>query len=925
MCTYQGSAGSRSVLPDRTRGSVGKQPLQVVLQALLLAISHCALWTSAFAEDAASAAAHRVSRLHGGPAGVAFTDRARAGEQLVHVTVGAARAVRSLKCVLNSRALARHGAATGPTYSFRLQSGEYLVGVRGRHGQVVTQLTFISNLRTYGPFGRGRNPDGSRASRRFSMRVPDGYEIGGFTGRASSHINAIGILRRLRTTVDPKGGVNPVTIAPLASPPQRVNESINYTAVATGGSNPTYVWSFGDGTSTGSPQTTGTINHTFTTPGRYTVTVTVTDDQGRVATQSFIQAVHLPLTAQAPAVSQSLVTEPATGRLWNVNPDNDSVSVTVPASGEHTEIDVGSGPRSLAVAPDGRVWVANQKSASISIIDPATLQVVQTLALTRASQPYGLVFDPQGLHAYVALEATGEVQQLAPATGSETGRLAVAGSPRHLAVSADGSRVLVSRFITPPLPGEGGATPATEATDGSPLGGEVLVLATTPAFAVVKTVILQHSELQDTPASAHGVPNYLGPAVISPDGQSAWVPSKQDNIKRGERRNGIGLTFETSVRAVSSHIDLALLSETLAHRIDHDNSGVASTALFHPSGSYLLVALEASREVAVVDPYNRIELFRFATGRAPQGLALASDGLTLYVHNFMDRTITSHDLTALVRTGTAQVVALSTFRTVTTDKLVPQVLLGKQLFYDAKDARLARDGYLSCAACHNEGGHDGRVWDLSNFGEGLRNTISLQGHGGTVQGRLHWTANFDEVQDFEGQIRNFARGTGLMDTTVFTAGTRQEPLGDPKAGLSTDLDALAAYVTSLAKFPPSPYRQANGSLTPQGEVGAILFTGRQCDTCHSGTGLTDSAGDTDVRHDVGTLKVTSGTRANDALNALDTPTLRGVWATAPYLHDGSAATLEDAIAAHRLTGITLDSAEITALARYLEQLEDSTP
>ncbi len=89
------------------------------------------------------------------------------------------------------------------------------------------------------------------------------------------------------------------------------------------------------------------------------------------------------------------------------------------------------------------------------------------------------------------------------------------------------------------------------------------------------------------------------------------------------------------------------------------------------------------------------------------------------------------------------------------------MLQGKQLFYDARDTRLARDRYISCASCHNDGGHDGRVWDLTGFGEGLRNTISLRGRAG-AEGFLHWSNNFDEVQDFEGQIRNLSGGSGLM-------------------------------------------------------------------------------------------------------------------------------------------------------------------
>src|SRR5207344_442127 len=110
-----------------------------------------------------------------------------------------------------------------------------------------------------------------------------------------------------------------------------------------------------------------------------------------------------------------------------------------------------------------------------------------------------------------------------------------------------------------------------------------------------------------------------------------------------------------------------------------------------------------------------------------------------------------------------------------------------------------------CASCHNDGGHDGRTWDLTSLGEGLRNTVNLRGRA-SAQGLLHWSANFDEVQDFEGQIRTLAGGTGLMDDAAFNAGTRSQPLGDKKAGASADLDALAAYLGSLKTFDASPYR-----------------------------------------------------------------------------------------------------------------------
>ncbi|MFT3953507.1 MAG: PA14 domain-containing protein [Piscinibacter sp.] len=249
------------------------------------------------------------------------------------------------------------------------------------------------------------------------------------------------------------------------------------------------------------------------------------------------------------------------------------------------------------------------------------------------------------------------------------------------------------------------------------------------------------------------------------------------------------------------------------------------------------------------------------------------------------------------------------------------MLRGKQLFYDARDPRLARDRYMSCASCHNDGGHDGRVWDLTGFGEGLRNTISLRGRGGMGHGGLHWSNNFDEVQDFEGQIRAMAGGTGLMADADFIAGTRSQPLGDRKAGLSADLDALAAYLASLASFEPAPARPGATALSATAAEGKAIFAARNCASCHAGSNFSGSGNGTLVN--IGTIKPASGQRLGAALTGLDVPTLRDVWATAPYLHDGSAATLEAAVRAH--SGVTITDADLVKLTAYLREIGGDEP
>ena len=714
----------------------------------------------------------------------------------------------------------------------------------------------------------------------------------------------------------------PVTTTPYN--PAALNTPIEAPLIAAGGSasytlaaqpRVSYSWNFGDGSSDTPFQPTASINHVFAQPGLYTVTVTARTVEGATSRRTFVQAVAAAATARKPSVSTAMVLEPRSGapaRLWVVNPDGDSVAVfDTAASNRVAEIAVGRSPRSVALAPDGRVWVVNKTSATISIVNPATLAVVQTVNLPRASQPHGLAFAPGGGSAYLVLEAAGQLLKLDAASGAQQAALAVGANPRHVSVTADAATVLISRFITPALPGESTAT-----VDTGSAGGEVLAV-NAAAMTVNRSIVLRHSDKTDTEIQGAGIPNYLGAAVISPDGTSAWVPGKQDNIKRGTLRNGQNLNFQNTVRAISSRIDMATQAEDAARRIDHDNASLGSAAAFHPRGVYLFVALETSREVAVVNAIGGSELFRIDVGRAPQGLALSADGATLYVQNFMDRSVSVVDLTPLTRYGELRAVPGARLASVASERLAPQVLAGKQLFYDARDPRLARDSYMSCASCHNDGGHDGRVWDLTGFGEGLRNTIALRGRAALGHGFLHWSANFDELQDFEGQIRALAGGTGLMPDAVFNAGTRNTPLGDLKAGQSADLDALAAYVASLDRFDASPARQADGALTPAAAAGRSVYQSAGCLACHAGAGFTVS-GNAGALKSVGTIKPASGRRLGGALNGLDVPTLRDAWATAPYLHDGSAPTLAAAVQAHQ--GNTVSGADLANLVAYLQQI-----
>jgi YVTN family beta-propeller protein len=766
--------------------------------------------------------------------------------------------------------------------------------------------------------------------------LPPGLSVNPVTGAINGTPTAAGSFNVVASATD---GVNTdsesfvwtiaqgppfVLDTPPPPPPAVAGSTVTFTASVQGGASIQYQWDFDDGTPATPFSSSATIQHQFAEAGIYYVMLTARDASGTTQSTTFVQLVHYPLTANRPAISANIAFEDRSSgvdRIWVVNQDHNSVSAFSAATyGKLATITVGSAPRAVAVRGNGEVWVTNKSSASISVIDSASLAVTRTVTLPFASQPFGIVADPAGNTMYVALEASGRVLKLDAASGAVLASLAVGANVRHLSLTGDGARLYASRFITPPLPGESTAAVQTTA-GGLPVGGEVVVV-NAAAMSVASTLVLRHSDKPDFENQGRGIPNYLGAAAISPDGRSAWVPSKQDNVKRGARRDGQALNFQNTVRAISSRIDLAAGAEDYARRIDHDNSGVASAIAFDRLGVYAFVALETSRQVAVVDAHRGFEIFRFGVGRAPQGLALAPDGQRLFVNNFLDRTVGIYDLSELLAEGIANVPRVASKLSHSVEKLSAEVLLGKRLFYDAQDTRLARDGYISCASCHNDGGHDGRTWDLTGFGEGLRNTVSLRGRAG-AQGFLHWSNNFDEVQDFEGQIRALSGGTGLMANADFNAGARSQPLGDPKAGLSADLDALAAYVKSLSTFAASPLRNADGSMTAAGNAGRSVFVAKNCASCHGGNGFTKSG--INNPEDVGTIDADSGSRLGGPLGGIDVPTLRDAWATAPYLHRGSAATLGDAIRAH--SGITVTDPELANLAAYVSQIgsQESAP
>jgi cytochrome c553 len=251
---------------------------------------------------------------------------------------------------------------------------------------------------------------------------------------------------------------------------------------------------------------------------------------------------------------------------------------------------------------------------------------------------------------------------------------------------------------------------------------------------------------------------------------------------------------------------------------------------------------------------------------------------------------------------------------------------GKVLFNTA-NAPMSQRRWVACSSCHPDGHHDARVWQNP---EGLRKTTALIGMAHTHP--IHWSADRDEVQDFEYTIRSpLMRGYGLLRETIKAkVGFTPIELEEKTAGRSKDLDALAIYCNSFEFRMLSPHIVAPGKLTSAAERGRKLFSSDAvgCAKCHSGPYYTDSSLKKPFNvHDVGTGHEDPSEKMGPKY---DTPTLLGIYRTAPYLHHGKAKTLLEVLTVcnkedkHGKTS-HLNPTEVADLVAFLQSLPFEYP
>ncbi len=669
-----------------------------------------------------------------------------------------------------------------------------------------------------------------------------------------------------------------------------------------------FSWDFGDGVTASGAD----VQHAFTAPGVYDVVLTVSDGLAVGIDAVTVHVVDPPDGGLARSTSPLALSADGE-RLFVVNADSGSVSLLETATlATLDEREVCARPRSAALdATETRLWVTCQGDHRVLALDPASLDPL--LEIPVGHEPFGVLVDPVSGRVLVTSQGSDELS-VVDVTGTTTRVSAVAlpDGPRAMCLDEASRKLWVTHFLT-----------RGTAAEVSVVDLDTLVV--TPAQLAVDLS-------SDSGTSGGGYPNLLSTIAREPSGQRMWIGGLKSNTDRGAFLSGQPLVPQNRVRGLLAPIDASTFVDQPGRRIDTNDADSVSAVAFTPLGHYGFLAHAGAGFVSVYslpkaalhDPADEAPIAfetRLDVGHLPSGLAVSQDGSRLYVLAELSREVRAFDLASPRLPLPLGVVS------VTEEPLTSELALGKRMFHRSRAPQHSKENYIACASCHPEGGSDGRTWDFTHAGEGLRNTIDLRGRGGMAHGPVHWSANFDEIQDFENDIVAGFGGTGL----ALDGEPPNPPLGAPNAGRSKELDALAAYVASLGAAPSSPHQGDAAAIAR----GAALFesdaTG--CASCHTLPRYTDSALDEDgfLLHDVGTLKASSGQRLGEPLTGLDTPTLVGLWDGAPYLHDGSAATLRDVLTVHNagdLHGVTspLAPGDVDDLEAFLLSLgEEGAP
>jgi YVTN family beta-propeller protein len=534
----------------------------------------------------------------------------------------------------------------------------------------------------------------------------------------------------------------------------------------------------------------------------------------------------------------------------------------------------GDRPAGVAISPDGdRGIVTHWYGYDVVVLGLKDGHISLGARIAVGPEPRGVVLSADGKTAYVAVGVANEVVRVDVEGQKVTGRIGVGREPRGIALAPGGSRLVVSNARS-----------------------QDVTIIDAKAWAVVRAVPIDGDNLRQVTVSADGKSGYVA------NMRNRGFPTTRNNIDLGwvlgQRLTRVDLEGPPSYSTLS----LDVRGEAAA-----DAHGVAASA----DGKFVAVSCGGTHEVMIFRtdlkplpwrPNSSRDLIapellkndgrfrRVALGGRPTEIVFAPDGKTLFVANYLADAI--------------QVVDAEKARL---DKTIPLggpktpslVRRGEIVFYDA---RHSFNQWYSCNTCHSDGHTNGLDFDTQNDGRQDLSTFHQRSRKKVPTLRRTtktkpWTWHGWQTDLADAMLESFTK-------------SMQGP--KPK---SEDIQALIAFLDTL-DYPKSPYREPDGGLSAAAKRGEAVFRSEKaaCSTCHSGPEFTD-----------GKVHIAGLEERDDAYRGYNPPSLRGIYDKDPYLHDGRARTLREALSGphncQKVTGIAeLADQELNDLIAYLKTL-----
>lgn len=521
-------------------------------------------------------------------------------------------------------------------------------------------------------------------------------------------------------------------------------------------------------------------------------------------------------------------------------------------------IKVGIHPHSVVLSKSNEfAYVSNQWSDNISVISLKTSTVVDTLKTGNGPSGLSLSLNEETLYAVNTFSSDMSVINLSDK--AEIKRLPVGNDPTGITISPDGEKIYVTSR-------RGNIVPY-----GEPLVSDIAEVNThrqrvTNMLGVESAYLMENAAF--TPSGDLALMTLIRPKNNVPTIQveEGWMMNHGIGIieQTGQKRI-VQLLLDEPNSYYSDPFDIVITPD--GKKAFVSSSGVDCISVISIDSIRVLLNESSTERLTLLSNNLGISssyvIKRIPTGNNPKGLVLSPDGKLLYVAEYLN------DRIAVINTEnfeTMDPIDLGGPKRITVARK------GQRLFNNAGGTF---QNQYACYTCHPDSHEDGLIYNMASkdMGRNITNTQSLREISGTAP--FKWN----------GKNQTVYKQDGMRFSTVLT---RTEQFSYP------DLDALVAYILTGIKYPPNLMNNPDGELTESQLRGKAIFERsvdnlgneipeiNRCITCHPPPFYSNFQ-----MVDVSTLAAT------DDSMLFDTPHLNDIYASAPYLHDGRAETLEE--------------------------------